>query len=61
MLAGRNVTSWLLLPYLVRRGAVICTFPEFIATFLQANIKELSSGFEQHPSNVAAQSPEVLR
>lgn len=61
MLAGINLTSLFLLPYLIGCCAVICTSPEFLATFLQANIKELSSGFEQHPSNVTAQSPEVLR
>lgn len=61
MLAGRKITSRLVLPYLVGCCAVICAFPEFIAAFLKAHIKELSSGFEQHPSNVAAQRPEVLR
>ena len=50
----------LCLPDLIWGGAVICTFPEFITTLLQAGIKKLSSGFKQHPSNITAKSRKVL-
>lgn len=49
-----NIPLIFLLPDLVRGRAVICTFPEFIPTFLQANIEELSGGLEQHSSDITA-------
>lgn len=42
------------LPDLVRRRAVVCAFPEFVAALLQANFEELAGGLEQHSGDVTA-------
>lgn len=59
-LKHKSDSQLFLLPDLIWGGAVICTFPEFITTLLQAGIEELSSGFKQHPSNVTAKSRTIL-
>lgn len=55
-----NIPLIFLLPDLVGGRAVICTFPEFIPAFLQADIEELSGGLEQHSSDITAMWLDML-